>query len=488
MSALVERLERLPGAQHRVADNTFTLTCPGGYAGEHTAYLHAADGELECEGGCSPAEIEAGIVRLTGGPGGRGITPCPDAVARPGPYLHRAENPDCLDCKTWRRYTDAKATEAATLAIRSEGQSAAAPWRRLDLRKIPKPTPPTVGQVSPGVCLFARGRRHNLYGEGETGKSWVGSLTASQEATAGRAAIVLNGEMEDEDVKDWLLKCLPAANEQDLDSGVLVYPAAGLLDVEQRKMILSDVAASGRELSFVFVDSQTSVLSQAGLRPNDAEDIERLWRELGGWFTHLPSRPAFVMSDHLSKGADGSTPTGSIRKRNVVDTALFVETKMPFSPETPFGPAVSGYSAVTITKGRRGGRGLVVARIVGHESRVRLLPATGDLPWMVSAGSASASLAGVADATLTILREVAREEGRGTDAVVQALPFGQTEGYRLLRGLAVNEAEAGSATLLIRRSVGKSKVPTLTDRGREVLRLAAVDDAGQASSSTSISP
>jgi len=346
-------------------------------------------------------------------------------------------------------------------------------WGRVDLLNKPKPKPPSVGKVSEGVYLFIRGRRHVLYGEGETGKSWGGFITAAQEAANGNAAIIINGEMSEEDVASWLLDVLEV-DPTDVVEGLFVYPSDGLLTLEQRKVILEDLAASGRELTFVFVDSQTSVLSQSGLDPNKAEDIESLWRELGGWFIGLPSRPAFVMTDHVSKGADGKTPTGSIRKRNVVDLAFLVENVSAFSPETQHGPARSGFSTLEITKGRQGGRGLKVARIIGHEEKVTLGPPEGPLPWIVKdprAGQAP-SLKGVNDVTLDILRIVAKNPTFGTDKVVQALGQGQTVGYSLVTTLAVDEENVTGAELLIRRKVGKTKVPTLTERGREVLRQA----------------
>lgn len=452
-------VEKVPGLHKQDADE-WRFDCPVNPA--HGAYYQPSQDALWCDEGCTEAGLVAGVTALAETVDREVNAPpvCPEA----SDYRH--DSLACVDCmvrRTWARDEAVRRTAARAVVERSMS------WGRIDLLNVPAPQPATVGEVAEGKCLFHRGRRHVLYGDGETGKSWVGYIVAGQEVSRGMAAVVLNGEMADEDVADWVRNCDPSPGEEDVGQGLFVYPAAGLLDVEQRRTILSDISASGRELSFVFVDSQTSVLSQAGLNPNKSEDVERLWEELGGWFIGLPSSPAFVMSDHVSKGADGATPTGSIRKRNVVDTAFHVENPKPFSPETPHGRAVSGYSTVTITKGRRGGRGLVVARIVGHEGRVSLCSPRSDLPW-VKAGQ---PLVGpVPSETLTILREVAREEGRGTEAVVQALPFGQSEGYRLMGGLAVDEKEAGPGALLIRQQRGRSKVPVLTDRGREVLRQA----------------
>ena len=79
------------------------------------------------------------------------------------------------------------------------------PWGRLDLRNIPKPTPPTVGRITGEVYAFTRGRRYNVYGKSETGKSRFCYCLAVREALDGRVAVILNGEMADEDVLDWLL-------------------------------------------------------------------------------------------------------------------------------------------------------------------------------------------------------------------------------------------------------------------------------------------
>lgn len=344
-------------------------------------------------------------------------------------------------------------------------------WGRVAVLDAGSPTPPTIGRVSAGVHLFTRGRRHSIYGDPEAGKSRLGYLTSVQEITSGHAVVVLNGEMEDEDVKDWLMTCEPAPSEEDITDGLFVYPTDGLLTETQRRKILDDVAASGRMLTFVLADSATSLLSEAGLNPNAAEDIERLWTELGGWLCDLPSKPGFAMTDHLSKGGDGSSATGSIRKHGVVDVALHVHNEMAFSPTTQYGPAVSGFSTVKITKGRRGGRNRVVARIVGHEERVRLMSPNEDLPWVRSDGGAAVDDEGSVSAeVLALLRAVARApEGTGSDGVLALAGMKSTAGYRLLREIAVDEAAAGPSALLIRRRVGKSRVPQLTDRGRALL-------------------
>lgn len=343
-------------------------------------------------------------------------------------------------------------------------------WGRVDVLNAGPPSPPTIGCVSEGVYLLTRGRRHNVYGHSETGKSRFGYLIAGQEVAAGHAVVILNGEMEDEDVLDWLRTCDPSPGSDDIEAGLFVYPTDGLLTEEQRRIVLTEVAASGRVLTYVLADSQTSLLSEAGLDPNKSEDIERLWTELGLWFTGLPDRPAFVMTDHLSKDSDGSTPTGSIRKHSVVDVAYYVHNAQPFSPATQYGPAVSGFSTVQITKGRRGARGTVVARIVGHEGRVSLASPYADVPWATRWRETGEGAGEVTADVLKILGAAAdAPRGTGSDGLLERAGMKGTAGYALLAALAVDETAVGPSSLMFRRKEGKAKVPMLTERGRAVL-------------------
>lgn len=399
-------------------------------------------------------------------------------------HEYRFDRLQCPDCLTGRRHAVEVDQARQQRESRSDDFTA---WGRVDLLNQPEPEPPSVGEVSEGHCLLTRGKRHVLYGDGETGKTWLGVITACQEAAKGNVAVILSGEMDHLDLAHDVR--LSGLSDEDIRDGLLVFPTSGLLDEGQRRDILTEVAATGRELTFVLVDSQTSVLSEAGLNPNNAEDVERLWRELGMWFIRLPSRPAFTVIDHVSKGADGASPTGSIRKRNIVDFALHVENVRPFSPKTVHGPASSGYSKGTITKGRRGGKGLIVAHIVGHDERVFLAAPDAPLPWVDQKPEPVAqTVAGIAKEAVAILREVAKQEGRPTDEVLRALGLGQNEGYRLLKSIAVDADSAGPGSLLIRRKQGRNKLVYLGQRGREVLdALPAVDDESEDSTSTTTS-
>lgn len=78
---------------------------------------------------------------------------------------------------------------------------------------------------------------------------------------------------------------------------------------------------------------------------------------------------------------------------------------------------------------------------------------------------------------------MAREPGRSTDDLVKAVPCAYAQGDTLLLGLVVDEKEATPSALLIRRQEGKRKIPVITGRGREVLRMAE-----EKRSSTSTAP
>lgn len=344
---------------------------------------------------------------------------------------------------------------------RAPADDDAASWARLDFSKVRAPEPPSVGQVRDDVYLFTRGRRHSVYGESESGKSRLCYCAAVREAKAGNAVVILNGEMADEDVLDWLV----TSEEEPYDAAVLtrvfVYPSAGLLTEPQRKRVLSDLAEAGLTLTLVVADSATSVLSEAGLNPNKSEDVEALWRDLGLWFTRLPSRPAFVMIDHLSKGADGENATGSIRKHNVADTTLLVENVDRFSPTTPYGKAKSGFSKVTIKKGRRGGRGQVVARIIGHNERVWIDSTNRGVPWAKGRDYEPNK------AEVNLLRAVSKVgDGAGSADILDAVGGNRNDASTLLQSLRDTEAEQSEKSFLVVKKEGRTLRHYLTERGR----------------------
>lgn len=364
-----------------------------------------------------------------------------------GPFHDRQGCPTCLYRRDWaRQQVDAVASH----------------WGRLDLSSVEEPSAPSVGHVHDDVFLFTRGRRHNVYGKSETGKSRLCYCSAVREVRAGKAVVILNGEMADEDVLDWLMTSEAEPFEaEEILGGVFVYPSAGLLTDVQRTRILSDVAESGRELSLVIVDSATSVLSEAGLNPNDANDIEFMWREMGLWFTRLPDMPAFVVIDHVSKGAEGDTPTASIRKHNVVDTSLLVENVLPFRPTTQYGPAQSGFSTVRIKKGRRGGKDQVIARIIGHDERVWVGSPHCPVPWAKSRDRSGEP----SEAEIRLLRAVAEVgDGSGSAEVLDHVKGNRSANNRLLQGLRDTEAEQGERSLLVVKG-GRPKSHRLTERG-----------------------
>ena len=340
------------------------------------------------------------------------------------------------------------------------------PWGRVDLRTVGLPSPPTVGRIAAERYLFRRGRRHTVYGESETGKSRLCYCAAVREIKAGNAVVILNGEMDDEDAKDWLLTSESEPFDlSEIEDGLFLYPSAGLLDEQQRATILADVAASGRPLTLAVVDSSTSVLAEAGLRPNDAEDIEKMYGQLGLWLTRLPDRPAFVVIDHLSKGSDGGSPTASIRKHNVSDLSLLVENEKRFSPAENGRSAVSGYSKVTIKKGRRGGRDLVVAHVIGHDSRVWLDSPSAPLPWKRSRDGEPGPI------EVALMRAIAALEQEGlpatSSAVLDRAGGNRTANNHALQDLRDEAARAGSLVLV--RKEGNSRVHTLTERGHRYL-------------------
>lgn len=433
-----------------------TLTCP--VTNNHVTHIAAdaiAGGDwLWCgaEDECDP-EVVLDRLNLI-------VRSLPDKCPEAGRTFHRAQS--CPQCQMYEQ-------ALFRLTRTSAGELAAAPepssWGRLDLRNVPAPTPPSVGRITEGAYLFTRGRRHNVYGESETGKSRLCYCSAVREALSDHAVVLLNGEMNDEDVLDWVLssseKLLTYEEETKVLDGIYVYPSSGLLTEGQRRTILTDIAESGRELTLAVVDSATSLISEAGLNPNKSEDIERLWRDLGLWFTRLPSQPAFVMIDHVSKGADGKTPTASIRKHNVVDLSMLVENVQRFMPATQYGPAKSGYSTVTLQKGRRGGTGLEIARIIGHDERVWVDSPKRGVPWAKSRDYEPS------EGEVALLRAVATlADWSDTTAILEAAGGNRSTMSSLLTDLRDYEAMSTEKSFLIVKRDGRSLLHHLTERGR----------------------
>ena len=211
---------------------------------------------------------------------------------------------------------------------------------------LPDAPEPTFMRRDDGVSLFYAGKVNVLFGDPESGKSWIAYAAVVQALRSGiRAAIVDVDHNGATDILTRLIALGAAADELgDLDLFRLAEPEDG-------KSLLEVVAALrtwGAEL--VVVDSIGEILPMLGLSSNSPDDYTLAHRKV---LTALTGGGAGVIAiDHLPKSDDAREhgQTGTMAKRRAVNGVSLRVTLV----ET-FAPGKGGAASLTIHKDRPGG-------------------------------------------------------------------------------------------------------------------------------------
>lgn len=205
--------------------------------------------------------------------------------------------------------------------------------------------PPSLMAGTDGSALIYPGRRHFIYGEPETLKSWVALVVAVEALARGERVVWIDADaMGARDLAE-RARAL-GASADDLARIAYITPDGPTGDDGDRAILA--LAAGGPAV--VVVDAYGPTSSALGLAQNSADDVDRLYQVVVGPF-HRAGATTLVL-DHVTKDKEtrGRWAIGSQRKLAVADVGLMValDGAGRLSRTTP------GSVRVTVTKDRPG--------------------------------------------------------------------------------------------------------------------------------------
>ncbi|WP_265521300.1 AAA family ATPase [Oerskovia flava] len=211
---------------------------------------------------------------------------------------------------------------------------------------MPEPPRPSLMVCSDGAALFYRGQLNHIYGDPESGKTWVCLAAAATDLDAGRRAAVI--DVDHNGVASTVHRLLdlgaPAAALRDPDRFRYAEPEDGAQLVQVVRALAEWTPDT------VVLDSLGEVLPMFGASSNSPDDFTRVHGLVMKPLAR--SGAAVLVIDHLAKGessrAMGATGTAA-KKRAIGGVSLRVTVG------TAFAPGRGGSCYLAISKDRHGG-------------------------------------------------------------------------------------------------------------------------------------
>lgn len=211
---------------------------------------------------------------------------------------------------------------------------------------MPEPPRPQILRRADGIALLYRAKVNVLFGDSESGKTWIAlAAVAAVLCAGGRAAILdLDHNGMAETVTRLLALGAKPVDLADLDRFRYCEPA----DSAELEWFVTDLAAWGPDAAVV--DSVGEVLPMLGLSSNSPDDYT-----VGNRKTLTPladAGAAVIAIDHLPKDTDARQKgqTGTLAKKRAINGA-----SLRVSVHEQFTVGVGGSANLTISKDRPGG-------------------------------------------------------------------------------------------------------------------------------------
>ena len=212
--------------------------------------------------------------------------------------------------------------------------------------KLPEPPQPTVLRRGDGRCLFYPGQVNSLFGDPESGKTFVALAAATEVLNAGGRVLVMDLDHNGEAATIGRLLMLGASRAalSTRDNFRYIEPEdAGVLRtvVEHCRSWLPHAAV---------VDSIGELMPMVGADSNSADDFTRCHTRV---LKPLAMCGAAVIGiDHLAKGTDSRSrgPGGTAAKRRAVGGV-----SLRVKPMRAFTPGKGGTAKLFVNKDRHGG-------------------------------------------------------------------------------------------------------------------------------------
>lgn len=209
----------------------------------------------------------------------------------------------------------------------------------------PEPVHPTILQRTDGYSLFYAGQVNLLFGDPESGKTWVCLAAVAEQLAAGRRALVIdldhNGAIA---IVNNLRKL--GVDDEDLRQGFRYVDPDDWAVFDRVVLDMADW-----QPSLIIVDSLGELIPLYGKSSISPDDVTYVHRHT----LKSLARPgaAVIAVDHLSKGEQARgrlDPGGTLAKSRVLGGASYKVT-----PLRPFAPGQGGACKLVVAKDRHGG-------------------------------------------------------------------------------------------------------------------------------------
>lgn len=211
---------------------------------------------------------------------------------------------------------------------------------------LPEPPAPQLLARTDGVCLFYAGQVNQLFGDPESGKTFIALAAVAEALLSGRRALVV--DLDHNGVVAIVARLLDLGADADLLGNPELFRYCEPEDAAHLDRVVAD--ARRWRPAVVVVDSIGELLPLLRLSSNSPDDFTVAHTRALKPFAQAGA--AVVCIDHLAKNPDSRTQgaSGTAAKRRAIGgTALRVTVKDAFTPGT------GGSCYVNVFKDRHGG-------------------------------------------------------------------------------------------------------------------------------------
>lgn len=226
-----------------------------------------------------------------------------------------------------------------------------ASWEPIDADEIldgtlKRPTPRLLTRTD-GPALLYPGKTHTIFGESESGKSWVAQYVAVETLVNGGRVLYVDFESDALDVFDRLQTIGAAKDHLRAPHFAYVRPDASPLAFREQEAFAKLLAQTW---DYVVLDGVTEALNLHGKSSLDNDEITQWMRAVPRRFSR-ETGAAVVLVDHVVKSTEnrGRFPIGGQAKIAAIDGAAFL-----VEPVAAIGPGLDGALTIRVTKDRPG--------------------------------------------------------------------------------------------------------------------------------------
>lgn len=224
-------------------------------------------------------------------------------------------------------------------------------WRPVDLTTILDgtwtATHPTLFTRTDGQPLFYPGLVHNLYGESESGKSWVAQAATVQALTNGHRVAFIDFESDAPQVVNRLRTLGATPHHLTPDTFAYIRPEAAPATFHEAEAFTT---LTTQPWDLVILDGVTEALVMSGKATMDNDDITAWMRQVP---RHIATGTgaAVILIDHVVKSTEGRGrfPIGGQAKMAAIDGASYLA-----EPVSVLGAGLDGAIRLRVGKDRPG--------------------------------------------------------------------------------------------------------------------------------------